>query len=708
MQDIFFAPKEQYTDGLNPVQNYVSQLSHYIAHKKGWEPERARQKAIEIFKANFKDRGVKCFERVENGDRTVKDTTLLSYIRDNLKEGNILTPTFTSYMSREREKSMLSEFIFVSVAKRALAKKEAHRAKAAGDMLLADNKNNEQNNLKTYNNSMSGAFAQQACILFNPSNHSTLTSLTRTMTSLSNANNERIIAGNRYYPRPVDVFNNIVYISSHTKVDLVRDAMARCRLHYPTVAETVSVLKRSSDLYFHDRAYYERRIVPLLESMLPEQLASVCYSGDLYHLRRFNPDFIRTMLQKLASKVEVTERDPEVVKKLYALDENLVNFVHHIFYTELKGKGKEYDKMLETGIPDNIYATCLHAQKQLFRYQVFFNTFFLTNIMPANSFRLKNMVRRAVVLSDTDSTCFTLDEWIKWYKDGEFWIDEETIAVGGAVSYITTQVIVNLLRNLSRNLNIDKTLIDKLGMKNEFLWLVHSPAEVSKHYYAYTVLQEGTVLTVPEIEIKGVHLKNSSVPKFVIDDCKEMMTTILEKVSNNQKFKFQDILKQVVGLEKKIYDSVLCGEPVFLKRSKINTAESYSAEPDRSPYGRHVLWMEVFAPFYGDFPDPPYGVVKLPTIVKTKTALTVWLESIENQDLRNRLQTWLDRNNKRNLPTIYLNDIYVKSHGIPAEILPIIDTKRIILDVTTQHRVVMETLGVVLYKDMLVGEQFNT
>ena len=180
-------------------------------------------------------------------------------------------------MPRSKEKSILSEFIFVSVAKRSVAKKEAQKAKAEGNMLLSDNKNNEQNNLKTYNNSMSGAFAQEACILHNPANHSTLTSVTRTMTSLSNANNERIIAGNRYYPRGIDVLNNVIYISTYTDINKVAMAIQKFGLYIPTVKDVVGVLKYSSDLYFFDNKYYQDKIIPYLEKLSPYQLASICY-----------------------------------------------------------------------------------------------------------------------------------------------------------------------------------------------------------------------------------------------------------------------------------------------------------------------------------------------------------------------------------------------------------------------------------------------
>lgn len=709
MEGIFFLDKSEYNKPINPIRSYIEQLTNYIMTMKGWDFERAKKAAYDLVRKNFKDPQMKCFERLENGDKVLKDTTLYKYISDNLKQKNILAPTFTSYMPRSKEKSILSEFIFVSVAKRSVAKKQAQKAKAEGNMILADNKNNEQNNLKTYNNSMSGAFAQEACILHNPANHSTLTSVTRTMTSLSNANNERIIAGNRYYPRGIDVLNNVVYISTYTDINKMADAIDKFKLHIPSVEEVVSVLKYSSDLYFFDEKYYQTKIIPYLEKISPYQRAAICYSGDLYHLRIFNSNFVRNLLERLAEKITTETRIPGVDKTIHEIDENIINFVHHIFFKELRGRGKEYDSINVKcpGLVENIYLTCLNVMKVLQEYKDFFNNFFLHEIMPVNSYRLKNMRRRTVVLSDTDSTCFTLDEWVTWYGNGEFNINEKTISIGGAISYITTQAIVNLLRVLSANMGVDPELIDKLGMKNEFLWLVHVPAEVSKHYYAYTVIQETMVHAEPEMELKGVHLKNSAVSKVMTDDGKKLMKEILTKVSNNEKIRFRDVVSHVIGLEDNIINSVYRGESVFLKKSKIKSKDAYVKEPQFSPYGRHLFWNEVFGPKYGDFQPPPYDVVKVPTIIRTKTALAAWVESIKDEELKTRLKVWLVKNNKSNLPTIYLNEGYVMGSGIPEEIKPIIDIHRIVLDVTIQHRVIIETLGVLLYSDKMIKEQFN-
>jgi hypothetical protein len=120
-----------------------------------------------------------------------------------------------------------------------------------------------------------------------------------------------------------------------------------------------------------------------------------------------------------------------------------------------------------------------------------------------------------------------------------------------------------------------------------------------------------------------------------------------------------------------------------------------------------LFWNEVFGPNYGEFPEPPYGVLKLPTKVTSKTALVNWVESFPDPAMRERMKAWCLRNNKKNLPTLYLNADYVAGYGIPDILLQVVDIERIVLDVTLQHRLVLETLGPMLYKEKLVKDQFN-
>lgn len=706
MENIFYKDKSQYTNQLNIVQGYLDQLTTYIHKKKNLDIEQSREIAKRILKDHYQPRTVVYYERENMQDRVVKEDSLLNYINNNLRSNNILVPTFTSYLNPEVEKSILSEFIAINVKKRSAAKKLMHKAKAEGNTDLYNAKNNEQNMMKIYNNSLSGAFAQKACILYNPTAHSTLTSITRTITSLSNANNEKLVAGNRYYRCGRDILNNITYIITYVNKEQIKSVMQKYNLHYPTVEETIRVLKYSSDLYMHDVTYYNKYIIPYLNTLNPEELAAICYIGDLYQLKEFNSDFIKNLIDQLTTKVEYVEED-DPVNKLKEADEAVLTFALQIWFYEVRGYGKDFEKMHNDGLAIKIYATYLNIINTLIKYKDFFNTFFMQNIFPNNSFRLNFMRRRTVVLSDTDSTCFTLDNWVKWYYNGEFRIDSKSIAIAGCISYIASQAIKHQLALLSRYMNIPQENLDVLSMKNEFLWLVHDPCEVSKHYFAYTVMQEGNVFTKPDIEIKGVHLKNSANPQYIVEDGKKLMHHILDSVANNRKINLREIVRHIIELENNIEERIKQGNSLFFKRSKIKDKEAYALDEMKSPYHRHTLWVDVFSEKYGNIPEPPYDVIKIPTVVDTRRKLQDWLDSIEDESIRTKLSIWLDKYNKSNLPTIYLFDGYADANGIPKEIISVIDINRIILEVTIQHRIILETLGLIINDEELIKDQFN-
>ena len=705
MENIFFKPKDKYTNQLNPTKGYLEQLSFHLSVRMGIPLDEARRRAIAFLKKHFKDRHIRYFERNEVGDREVKDGTVMQYIKKNVNERNVLAPTFTSYCHADTKKSIISEFINVNVTVRAKAKKEGQKAKAEGNLELAEAKNNEQNVRKTYNNSVSGLFGQSACILYNPTAHSTLTSITRTMTSLSNACNERLIGGNRYLPRPKDVYHQIVYEATYADIEKIKNCVERFKLHLPTVEETVACLKYSSDLYFTDESYYEKYIISFLKKLSPYQLAAICYNGDLYHQRVFNPEFIKGMLEKMITPVIVDKplEDLSVIGKTH---EPVRVLAHSILVDKVQGFGLDYKKMNDQGtLAASVVATHDNTVTVLNEYKEFFNTFYMTEIVPINSHRLREMRRRVVILSDTDSSCFTLDEWVDWYGNG-YQVNPKTIALASAITYIASEAIVNQLAILSKSMNVDDAQLDVLQMKNEWLWLSISPAEVSKHYFAWAVIQEGSVLTKPELDLKGVHLKNSAVPVEVTKHAKDLINSICIKLASNEKISFRDTMKEIISVEERIIKSINSGEVTFFKRSKIKNDTAYAQEKTKSPYQRHTFWNDVFGPKYGMLQEPPYDVIKVPTTIKSKTKLKEWLESIEDLELRGRLYNFLVTFNKTSLPTIYINLDQAKGRGIPSEILKVIDVKRIVFDCTMQHRILTQMLGVMLNENLMLREQF--
>jgi hypothetical protein len=84
--------------------------------------------------------------------------------------------------------------------------------------------------------------------------------------------------------------------------------------------------------------------------MSPYQLGAICYCGDLYHIRIFNDQFMRTFINKMIQPVLKEDRRPEIVNEIYGFDEATLYYTHYVLSDYVKGRGKDYAKMNEDGI----------------------------------------------------------------------------------------------------------------------------------------------------------------------------------------------------------------------------------------------------------------------------------------------------------------------------------------------------------------------
>lgn len=703
---IFSKPPESYICQIDPIQSYLKQTAFYLKTIYGLDETEALERAKTAARADFKDPKVRHFSRMDNYDKEVRVTSLYNYIRNTIREGCIIVPTFTTYFPKSVEESFNSRFSEHNVRVRAAAKHQAAQAEIDGDMVLWANKNNEQSNKKTYNNSLSGALSLKVCILYNPTGHSTLTSVTRTVTSAANTANEKFVMGNRYYPTTTDVLNNINYLASKTDVDLVNRVMEKYQLHYPTVEETVRVIRYSSDLYFNDHAFFNEKVIPYLNKLSPAHLAGICYLNDFFHLRQFNDTFVRELLSNMIRRYDVFDTDPSVAKRMGEVDPGINDFIRKVYSTELAGKGTKYKDLLDSGIASKVLASCDNIYNLLDAHTDFFTAFFLTDTMPANSNRIANMRRRCVVLSDTDSTCVSIDDWALWWKNGEVVIDRETIAITSAVSYLMTELLISMIAQISANMNVDKKDIPRMAMKNEFYWPVILPASVSKHYMALALVKEGVIFDKLKLEVKGVHFRSSAVPIWIMDDFKKTITSTLGKIAANEPVYISELIKGICQLENSIDTSARAGSVGTFRVAKMKDKSAYQ-DSKTTPYTHYEFWNEVMEPTYGPIPAPPFTAVKVPTTIESKTALSQWIGGIKDPELSQRLASWLIKKNKQKLPTVLIDATFVVTNGLPEVFQPVLNVKKVILDITKQHRLFLSTLGVSVDNDLLYRETFN-
>jgi len=135
------------------------------------------------------------------------------------------------------------------------------------------------------------------------------------------------------------------------------------------------------------------------------------------------------------------------------------------------------------------------------------------------------------------------------------------------------------------------------------------------------------------------------------------------------------------------------GSYEYFRIGQIKDAEGYKKSAEESPFMHYQLWQEVFAPKYGDTPEPPYMCVKVSSDINTKTDLKNWIDGMEDRALAARMQGWVDRTGRKNLTTFQLPEQCLQSKGIPSEIFDRIGVRKIVLDSSKVFYIILETLG---------------
>lgn len=692
----FVLKPSEYKRDLDVLRHYtehqISAVMLQTGKDREWAEEFVKRKAREF----MQDPEVYYLERGENGDREKKKGTLTRYLGSSIKKKELIAPTMTTYLNPKQKPSLLVNFIDGNVAARSKAKKAMFTAKQANDTPTYTIKKIEQTNRKLSNNSVSGAHVDSSNPLSNKTGHSTLTSNCRTTSGYGNANNEKFLSGNRHYYHPDIVRNNIYSIINHTDYAAFEKAMQKFGVVYPTVDQAMECVEFSARQYFHTESEYAD-IRKHLSRLSPIQLAAFVYTGDLYWLMRFNDSLARDFVGRLSMKVNIEHPNPESVIKDAPDDQ--VHLASQICETEMRGK--DIKKIVGSREYAIVASTVENIQMVINEYADLIRGFWVTENVPASVAYFPNSIRRAALTSDTDSTIFTVQDWVIWYG-GKLGFSERDNAVSATMIFLAAQAIIHVLALMSANFGIEEKRIHQVAMKNELAFPIFVPTQVAKHYYALVSVQEGNVYEKMGEEIKGVHLKNSNAPRIVMQEAKKMMRYIMDTVMTEGNVSINHLLKWVADIERNIIASCEKGDFEYFRRAQIQMPDSYKKAPEASPYQYYQLWEEVWAPKYGNCPPPPYMAIKIPTELSTATKTKQWLDKMEDQELAGRMRVWMERNNKKSLGTILLPEQNVGSSGIPKEILEVAGIRKIVLDSTKVMYIVLETCGIFMNTDKIV------
>lgn len=714
----FVLEPKDYRRDLDFIRHYVEDCAFYlhIAQNAPYE------ECYEYIKTNIRPEGrfplhdprIRYLERINYEDRVLKEGTLLGYLRQALDNEDIIAPTFTTYINAHKEPSLLAEFIDENIAVRNKAKHEMFAAEMAGDTVLYNFKYSEQLNAKTLNNACSGAHVSESTPLHNKTAHSTLTSNCRSTSGFGNANNEKMLSGNRHYHTPNIVLNNLISIANRTDLVKLEMAMSHYQLKYPTVEDAMECIEYSTMFYWRSTEAFDR-FRKLLTSMKPIHRAAFVYIGDLFQIAKHNPAVVRNFLGSLATPVPGDYEDPKKIIKSTRSEYSVLaaqmwpEVFRGVEWSKLDAKvdQKKADDPEELARAENdrkrlslVAATALHIDQVILDHRLFIETFFVSPNVPASLAYFPTSVRRAALTSDTDSTIFTVQDWVQWMT-GRMMVDDETNRIAAVMIFFSAETITHILARMSANFGVETKRIHKIAMKNEYKFDIFVPTSVGKHYFAYISCQEGNIYIKYKMEIKGVHLKSSNVPPHVMEMAVNMMRNIMEIAASGSKINLKKMIKFVADLERSVIQSIKNGEPTFLRSAEIKTPDSYTKGPEESNYQHYTFWQECFASTYGDVPEPPYSCYKVSVNLPNQNAIKRWIAGIENPAIRRGLEQWNSRVCKNSLNTIYLPRQVLLNGGIPKEFEPVLELRRSVLDISMVFYLILETLGFYCVNDAI-------
>jgi len=712
--DVFLLDKSEYKRDLDIVGN-ARKLSASYLHLKTGKPlqdceDFVLKQTSEGGLFALKPVLMHVLKRQPNQDRVKGQVTFDKLIENVTKTESILSPNLIVYDNPKVNKSITGNYIDGKTKARKVIKKRGIEAQQQGLDDIFAICNNAEYSIKLFINSISGAHCSPYNPLFNKTAHSTLTSTCRIMVSYSNSSSECFISGNRHYWSKKVVIENILSIINNTDYDQLHEVITKYDMVIPTVIDVVNLINRCTKFYWINREH-QKDIYDLVSKLSGYQRAAFVYTGDLYHIAKFNDSLVRNLLAEIIVRPEEYPIDADdVIKNADEMVAALVgifcsDLIRGDKISDLKGRGnKDYET----------YARTIdYVTKTIIKYKDFFRTFFITNNAPPSIYEFPSSIRRNVVGSDTDSTMFTVQDWVEWYF-GKLSFGFEVNNITNLICYFNAQVIGHMMALASKQMGVTEDELFTLQMKNEYAFAIYMRANRAKHYATMITSREGVVYKKPKIDIKGVGLKDSKIPKNIMNKLEGAIEIAMDGLMSGQGIDIYPLMQKIANLEHVITRSLEEGKIEYLSTVNISGIGSYK-KPMSSKYMHYDLWEKVFSNKYGQIALPPYRAVKITTKIDNKREFINWVDSLDVV-ISTPLKEWMAVNNKTGLGGNLLLPYELFEGGLPKDFVNTINIRSIVSELVAGFYIVLEMTGMyvknknstmLLHDDIPYREEFG-
>ena len=176
--------------------------------------------------------------------------------------------------------------------------------------------------------------------------------------------------------------------------------------------------------------------------------------------------------------------------------------------------------------------------------------------MPA---RVAEMEREVVILGDTDSTFLHLAPWME-FLGGCFDLteatEEERLTALNAAVYVLRLSSDFQMGMLTRNLGVPEEKRKLINFKSEFVISRMVLTSGKKHYVALLQFQEGARIVGDKVELKGLALKKTNVPRSTGKYFEKAIETCILRPPAVNRVEFA---RNTVELERRVRESISSG-----------------------------------------------------------------------------------------------------------------------------------------------------
>lgn len=636
-----------------------------------------------------------------------KEITFNDYMKAS--KDNITAPNGRVYWDPEVKPSMMRKYTKSLLDKRAYHKKRMFAfAQEGKDEHAAIEKGAESKTKIATNTITAGAKNSAYSAFFDKAGFNAITAVARLMIKTSYSIIEQNLGGNFYWESLDELKNWIILQVRHSPTEeVINNLVVKYNLHQPSKQELMDRFQFFMNLYEVGPAYLHREEFYNYEKHVNSSLANeYIQSETVKYLLNISPiKKSKDAIVNLSSVQNMVDRLPQhLVTYMYYLNNirllfwkneatfkpilmNIVNGFHgsnevrspsDIFnldkdyppiistkYAE-QMKGKDIDKVVkeEPELAQVLANYANHIHNIFLNLDDVISVFCKPPVAGTRTSIKERMWRNTTLGSDTDSVLYTLKEWMVWFTGDEFTATIEGYTCTAIMSYYVAKIAAHSMLIFSEHLGAKGNDRFYLEMKGEydFKSMVFYP--IKKHYTGVMDKQEGRVLPKLKLDIKGIGLRNSSVPKTVAGILQQFVLDTQEKQSVSY------FIKKVTDTEKHMAHELRTGDMHYLKSISVNDIDSYD-NPDGSAYFYLQFWNEVFGDKYG-FIHPP---VKPPSAFLLPMS-TERLEIIRKIDpkIHKKLVDFKNKYpNRKELISIVINPLLSKT---PEEIIVLMNLRK--------------------------------